>query len=48
MHTQFEVTQTFYVTSATIQDAKKAVEDDDFSEVEVDFTKTKITVTPAF
>lgn len=47
MHTKFEVTQTFYVTAPTIQKAHEAVADDDFSEVDVDFSKTKIKVEPA-
>ena len=46
MQTTFIVTQTFQVTANTLGEVQSAVSSDDYSEVDVDFDKTKITIEP--
>jgi hypothetical protein len=48
MLTTFTVTETYEVTAATIDQVQKAISEDDFSEVETDLEKRKITIEPNF
>ena len=48
MLTAFEVTETYKVKATTIDQVQKAISEDDFSEVETDLDKRKVTIEPNF
>jgi len=46
--TTFTVTETYEVTAATVDQVQKAISENDFSEVETDLDKRKLTIEPNF
>ena len=48
MLTTFTVTETYEVTATTVNQVQKAISEDDFSEVQIDLDKRKVTIEPNF
>jgi hypothetical protein len=46
--TTFTVTETYEVTATTVDQVQKAISEDDFSEVQTDLDKRKVTIEPNF